>query len=209
MRVDGPRLAYTRFGFSPHAILSPYLAPGNFIPCTVRDGTTLSTTLRPPIRLAEPGSTCSVVTPPARLRGNWGSCGHTECSTQTWAVTGFVASLTSSSWAPRLPGTPPAPMCECVSMTPGVTYLPVPSMTTASAGASTVAPTATIFPSRTTRAPWGMRGPAAVRIVALRITVGREGKRAYVLGKGSAFGVESPPRLAAPADDGVAAVAGV
>ncbi len=24
--------AYTRFGFSPHAILSPYLAPGNFIP---------------------------------------------------------------------------------------------------------------------------------------------------------------------------------
>ena len=37
MRVDGPRWAYTRFGFSPHAILSPYFAPGNFIPCTVRD----------------------------------------------------------------------------------------------------------------------------------------------------------------------------
>ena len=47
--------AYTRFGFSPHAIFRPYFAPGNFIPCTVRDGTTLSTTLRPPIRLRRSG----------------------------------------------------------------------------------------------------------------------------------------------------------
>src|SRR5215212_5903258 len=62
IRVDGPpRLAYTRFGFSPHAIFSPYLAPGNFIACTVRPGTTLSTTLLPPKRLADPGNTCSVV----------------------------------------------------------------------------------------------------------------------------------------------------
>ena len=28
-------------GFSPHAIFSPYFAPGNFIPCTVRDGNDL------------------------------------------------------------------------------------------------------------------------------------------------------------------------
>src|SRR6478609_2339510 len=107
MRVDGPRCAYTRLGFSPHAILRPYLAPGNFIPCTVRDGTTLSTTLRPPIRLAEPGSTWIVVTPPARVRGNCASCGHTECSTHTLAVTGLVASLTSFVWLPWSPGTPP------------------------------------------------------------------------------------------------------
>src|SRR6478672_13246174 len=100
MRVDGPRDAYTRLGFSPHAILSPYLAPGNFIPCTVRDGTTLSTTLRPPMRFADPGSTWSVVTPPASERGNCGSCGHTECSTHTCAVTGFVASLMSFVCAP-------------------------------------------------------------------------------------------------------------
>src|SRR6476646_10684307 len=132
MRVDGPRFAYTRLGFSPHAIFRPYLAPGNFIPCTVRLGTTLSTTLRPPMRFADPGSTCSVVTPPASERGNWGSCGHTECSTHTFAVTGLVASFTSLVLAPLSSGTPPAPMCECVSMMPGVTYLPVPSSTTAS-----------------------------------------------------------------------------
>src|SRR6266851_10338902 len=95
MRVDGPFCSYTRFGFSPQAILSPYLAPGNFIPCTVRDGTTFSTTDRPPIRFADPGRTWSVVTPPARLRGNCGSCGHTECSAQTCAVTGADASLPS------------------------------------------------------------------------------------------------------------------
>src|SRR5689334_7613509 len=95
MRVDGPRCAYTRFGFSPHAILSPYLAPGNFIPCTVADGTFFSTTLRPPIRFAEPGRICMVVTPAASARGNCGSCGHTECSAQTFAVTGLVASLPS------------------------------------------------------------------------------------------------------------------
>src|SRR3712207_3666731 len=101
MRVDGPRLSYTRFGFSPQAIFSPYLAPGNFIPWTVREGTTFSTTLRPPIRLAEPGSTWSVVTPPDRLRGNCGSWGHTECSAHTCAVTGLVASLPSdSAWPP-------------------------------------------------------------------------------------------------------------
>jgi hypothetical protein len=33
----------------------------------------------------------------------------------------------------------------------------------------------------------------AVRIVTLRITVGREANGRYVLGKGSAFGVEMPP----------------
>src|SRR6185437_33503 len=96
MRVCGPpRLPYTRLGFSPHAIFRPYLAPGNFIPCTVRDGTTLRIALRPPNRLPEPGSTCSVVTPPARLRGNCGSCGHTECSAHTYGVAGFTSSLPS------------------------------------------------------------------------------------------------------------------
>src|SRR6202022_4901181 len=154
MRVDGPRWAYTRLGFSPQAILSPYLAPGNFIPCTVREGTTLSVALRPPIRLAEPGRTWMGGTPPASVRGNCGSCGHTECSTHTCAVTGAVASLTSFVCAPLSPGAPPAPMCECVSMMPGVTYLPVPSMTTASAGAVTEVPTAAIFPSRSSTDPF-------------------------------------------------------
>src|SRR5688500_2620994 len=129
MRVEGPRAAYTRFGFSPHAIFKPYFAPGNFIPCTVRDGTTLSTAPRPPIRFAEPGSTCSVVIPPARFLGNCGSCGQTECSAQTCAVTGFVASL--PSLLPAVPGAGYTPRCECVSINPGVTNFPLPSTTTA------------------------------------------------------------------------------
>src|SRR6202163_547609 len=95
MRVDGPRCAYTRVGFSPHAIWSPWRARETFIPCTVREGTTLRIALRPPMRFAEPGSTCSVVTPPASARGNCGSCGHTECSAHTLAVLGLVASLPS------------------------------------------------------------------------------------------------------------------
>src|SRR5882672_3750758 len=95
MRVEGPRCAYTRFGFSPHAIFSPYFAPGNFIPCTVREGTTLSTTLRPPIKLPDPGSTCIVVKPPARALGSCGSCGQTECSAHTFGVTGLVSSFPS------------------------------------------------------------------------------------------------------------------
>src|SRR3954467_7414589 len=173
MRVDGPRWEYTRFGFSPHAILSPYLAPGNFIACTVRPGTTLRTTLRPPKRFAEPGNTCSVVTPPARFLGNCGSCGQTECSAQTCGVTGLVASLPSLSALP--PGAAYTPRCEWSSMMPGVMYLPAPSTTRASAGAFTVAPTAATFPFCRRMAPFRIVGPAAVRMVTFRITVVLDG----------------------------------
>src|SRR5215211_2439101 len=110
MRVEGPRVAYTRFGFSPQAIFSPYFAPGNFISCTVRAGTTLRTTERPPKRLAEPGSTWRVVTPPARLSGNCGSCGHTECSAHTSGVVGLVASFPSLFAC--TPGAAYTPRCE-------------------------------------------------------------------------------------------------
>src|SRR5262245_28469647 len=100
MRVGGPRFAYTRFGFSPQAIVSPYFAPGNVVPCAVTDGTTLSTTLRPPKRCPEPGRIWTVGTPAASARGNCGSCGHTECSAQTCGVTGFVSSLPSDNASP-------------------------------------------------------------------------------------------------------------
>src|SRR5688572_33471473 len=87
----------TRLGFSPQAIFSEYGAPGNFIPCTVREATFLSVTERPPIRLAEPGRICSEVTPPlASARVKPGSCGQTECTVQTSGVVGSVASLPSS-----------------------------------------------------------------------------------------------------------------
>src|SRR5687767_13124875 len=97
--------------------------------------------------------------PPARLRGNCGSCGHTECSAHTCAVTGFVASL--PSLLPLVPGAAYTPRCECVSISPGVTYLPVPSTTTASEGAARLAPTATIFPSLRSTEPFWIVGPAA------------------------------------------------
>src|SRR5438034_4930067 len=138
IRVEGPpRRPYTRFGFSPHAIFRPYRAPGNFISCTVRAGMSLRIALRPPIRFAEPGSAWIVVIPPAMASGICGSCGQNECSAHTSAVTGFVASLPSDSAS--VPGAAYTPRCEWSSISPGVTYLPVPSTTTASLGASTFA----------------------------------------------------------------------
>ncbi len=59
-------------------------------------------------------------------------------------------------------------------MIPGVTNLPPASITVVPAGTSTVAPTATIFPSRTRMVPFGITGPAAVSSVALRIANGGE-----------------------------------
>jgi len=49
------------------------------------------------------------------------------------------------------------------------------------------------FPSRSRTLPFGIVGPAAVITVAFRMSVGREAKGAYVLGNGSAFGVEIAP----------------
>src|SRR6266542_5673280 len=67
-------------------------------------------------------------------------------------------------------------------MIPGVTHLPVPSTTTASAGASTVAPTATMRPSRSRIDPPAISWPVAVMIVALRINTGGLACRWYVEG---------------------------
>ena len=63
--------------------------------CTVRPGTLRRMAERPPNRFAEPGRISSVVTPPRREVLKPGSCGHTECSAQTCAVLGSVASLPS------------------------------------------------------------------------------------------------------------------
>ena len=82
-------------------------------------------------------------------------------------------------------------------MIPGVTYLPVPSITTASLGAVTLAPTAAILPSRSSTLPFRIVGPAAVRMVTLRMSVVRDGKGLYVLGNGLSFGTETPPSEAA------------
>src|SRR5687767_2851659 len=71
-------------------------------------------------------------------------------------------------------------------MSPGVTHLPVASMTTASAGAATSpAPTAATLPSCSSTAAFCRMGPAAVATVALRMRVGREGSGVYVEGYGA------------------------
>ncbi|MNE14179.1 hypothetical protein D3C80_1070440 [compost metagenome] len=72
------------------------------MPCMVTDGTLRTVTPRPPNRLAEPGRIWSVVTPPARAVLKPGSWGQSECSAQTWAVFGLVASL--PSLMPMTPG---------------------------------------------------------------------------------------------------------
>ena len=70
-----------------------------------------------------------VVTPPFRL----------ESIQPIWFWRGVQSPATGWTW---------------LSMRPGVTYFPAPSMTTALAGASTVAPMAAILPSRISTAPF-------------------------------------------------------
>src|SRR5689334_19210791 len=92
-----------------------------------------------------------------------------------------------------------------MSMIPGVRYLPVPSITIASAGTETVVPTLTIFPSRMSKEPSWITGPAAVRMVTCVMSVGLDGNGLYVLGNGSAFGRESNPGVRVDSADGVPA----
>src|SRR6266705_4843844 len=112
--------------------------------------------------------------------GICGSCGQNECSAQTSAVTGCVASLPSDSAS--VPGAAYTPRWECTSMMPGVTYLPVPSTTIASAGACTLAPTATMRPSLNRIEPLAISWPAAVMIVAFLMSTGALACRWYVDG---------------------------
>src|SRR5688500_1632178 len=76
-------------------------------------------------------------------------------------------------------------MCECVSITPGVTHLPVASITTASVGGTMFVPTAAILPSRNNTEPRSIIGPVAVRTLAFVMSVGRDGSARYDDGNGS------------------------
>jgi hypothetical protein len=62
-----------------------------------------------------------------------------------------------------------------MSMKPGYTVSPVPSMTTASTGAATAAPASSTSPSRMTIVAASTGGPAIVTIRALRIAYTRPG----------------------------------
>ena len=105
MRVPGAcrRVPYTRFGFSPQAIFMVLGASGKRISSAESRGTRRSVTPWPPTRLAEPGSTWIVVTPPARARSRAGSCGQNESTARTSGLKGPVDSL-PSEWA-RTEGT--------------------------------------------------------------------------------------------------------
>src|SRR5690606_24335859 len=134
-------------------------------------------------RLAEPGRTCSEVMPPASAAAKPGSCGQTECSAQTWEVTGDTISL--PSLCERVPGLGYTPRCECTSISPGVTHLPVPSTVIAPAGADRPWPTATISPPANSTSAPSRRVPVPVSTVALVISTGGAAMTAYVLGYAS------------------------
>ena len=104
------------------------------------------------------------MTPPASAAWKPGSCGQTECSAQTAAVTGEVISL--PSLCEDVPGLGYTPRCEWMSMMPGVTHLPRPSTRTASAGASRPTPTAATTPSRISTSAPSKRLPVPSSTVA-------------------------------------------
>ena len=113
-----------------------------------------------------------MVTPAASARVKPGSCGHTECIAHTSAVFGSVDSFVSL--VEEIEGDGETPRCECVSMIPGVTNLPLASITSVPAGTSRFRPTSMILPPRMRRSPPSISSPAAVMIVAPRMRVGPE-----------------------------------
>ena len=133
-------------------------------------GTFLTTVPRPPIRLAEPGRINIEVTPPSSAVSKPGSTGQIECSAQTLAVTGEVASLPSSM--PETPGLGYTPRCEWMSMMPGVSVLPFASTTRAPSGGVRPVPMAAIFPPVTSTSVFSRRSPVPVSTVAPRIRTG-------------------------------------
>src|SRR5881394_2093848 len=165
--VDGTGKWVTPGVIDVHSHLGVYAAPGTF---AESDGNEATRPVTAEVWAEHSFWPQDPQIPPAIASGICGSCGQNECSAHTSAVTGRVASLPSDSAS--VPGAAYTPRCECSSISPGVTYFPVPSTTTASAGASTFAPTATMRPSLRTIDPFGISWPAAVMIVALRIKTG-------------------------------------
>jgi hypothetical protein len=90
-------------------------------------------------------------------------------------VTGSVFSLPSLRLG--VPGAAYTPMWLWVSMSPGVTNLPVPSTTVVPGGTVVSRPTATTLPfAKRMDAPVSSV-PAAVRMVALRMSTGGWARR--------------------------------
>ena len=79
-------------------------------------------------------------------------------------------------------------MCECSSMMPGETNLPVRVHDWAPGGTWTSAPTAAILPSRTSTVPFGMVPWVTVRTVAPRIAKVAPGRAAWPAARGAQGG---------------------
>ena len=103
----------------------------------------LITTVLPPMGFALPWRMFATVRPPATSRWMAMSSGLSTSPMPVIELTDVAPSLIAS-----------LAMCECASMMPGDTNLPVASMTVAPAGACTLAPSAAILPSRSTMVPF-------------------------------------------------------
>ena len=149
-----------RFGFSPSANLMPGSAPWKSS-CSpfVTPQRSLMTTVLPPIGFALPCRMFAVVTPPARSRWIAMSSGFSTSPMPVIELTAVAPSLIASF-----------AMCECASMMPGDTNLPVAvDDLRARRESATLAPTAAILPSRITIVPLLMVPREAVTSVALRM----------------------------------------
>ena len=113
----------------------PGSAPGNSISDASRPYLSFTTAFCPPMVFAEPCSTLMVVTPPASARRMFTAVGLSTSWMRTIDVTESEPSLVASLI-----------MCECGSMMPGITHLPVPSITVAPAGAERFFPICAILP---------------------------------------------------------------
>ncbi|NUN51728.1 MAG: hypothetical protein HUU06_02925 [Planctomycetaceae bacterium] len=82
-------------GFSPKAIFMLGGAPSKRMASTVPPSRSLRTAACPPTRLALPGRTITVVTPPARASAKAGSSALRESTALTSGRSGSVASFPS------------------------------------------------------------------------------------------------------------------
>ena len=87
---------------------------------------------------------------------------------------------------------------ECASISPGMRYLSVPSITRTPLGISTSLPTAVIVPSCTTTVPFSMTAPVMVMIVTLRIAMSCATVGAATAGAAAAARTPTAARAANP-----------
>ena len=119
----------------------------------------------PPQTLAEPGRVQQAVKPAPLAAAMPVSNGLSESMARSWAVTGEVFSFTSGMEG-IVRGSFIVEMCECASIKPGVTHLPLRSSTFAPLGTRGFAPTDLIRPFSMTTTPFSYVLPVTVTTFA-------------------------------------------